>query len=174
MENPAYSCIRSLSSYFDDKTGFPVKAQERRGDFTKEDLFWDVLEAKTFVCCGCYMLKSQPFFENYPDRRIPEYDVGQNFQMLLPFLYRYKCPTIQREFYEVAVREESHSRRVLTKSERARRYKAFEQLVDDIAAICGIHDITSKRRLLWWKLRRRMDLMRSTGKQAMKLLRSRN
>ena len=31
LENPAYSCVRSLPSYFDDKTGLPAKAQERRG-----------------------------------------------------------------------------------------------------------------------------------------------
>lgn len=85
LENPAYSCVRSLASYVDGATGLPVKAQESRGDLTREDLFWDVLEGKTFVCCGCYMLKSRPFFEIYPDRGIPEYDVGQNFQMLLPF-----------------------------------------------------------------------------------------
>lgn len=172
LENPAYSCVRSLSSYFDDKTGLPVKEQERRGDLTKEDLFWDVLEAKTFVCCGCYMLKSRRFFEIYPNKKIPEYDVGQNFQMLLPFLYRYQCPTIRRELYAVAVREGSSSRRVLSKEEKAQRYEAFERLVDDIAAICGIEDSVSKRRLLRWKLRRRLELARNTGKryQALKAL----
>lgn len=165
LENPAYSCVRSLSSYFDGETGLPVKAQERRGDLTREDLFWDVLEARTFVCCGCYMLKSRRFFEIYPDRRIPEYDVGQNFQMLLPFLYRYRCPTIRRELYAVAVREESSSRRILPAEEKTRRYEAFERLVDDIAAICGIQDGESERRLLRWKLRRRLELARSTGRR---------
>ncbi len=164
LENPAYSCVRSLPSYFDDKTGLPAKAQERRGELAKEELFWDVLEGKTFVCCGCYMLKSQRFFEIYPEKRIPEYDVGQNFQMLLPFLYRYKCPTVQRELYEVAVREGSSSRRALSERERAERYEGFERLVDDIAAICAIQDKPSEKRLLQWKLRRRLDLARSTGK----------
>lgn len=172
LENPVYNCVRSLSSYFDDKTGLPVKREERQGDLTKEALFWDVLEAKTFVCCGCYMLKTRPFFEIYPDRRIPEYDVGQNFQMLLPFLYRHPCPTIRRELYEVAVRDKSSSRRTLTQEERLQRYRAFERLVDDVAAICGIQDHASKGRLLRWKLRRRLDLVRSTGRrcQTVKML----
>lgn len=172
LENPAYSCVRSLSSYFEDKTGLPVKREERPGDLTKKELFWDVLEAKTFVCCGCYMLKSEPFFEIYPNRRIPEYDVGQNFQMLLPFLHRYECPTILQELYEVAVREGSSSRRALTEEERIRRCKAFERLVDDIAAICGIQDYASKKRLLRWKLRRRLNLVRSAERryQAVKML----
>ncbi len=110
------------------------------------------------------MLKSQRFFEIYPEKRIPEYDVGQNFQMLLPFLYRYKCPTVQRELYEVAVREGSSSRRALSERERAERYEGFERLGDDIAAICAIQDKPSEKRLLQWKLRRRLDLARSTGK----------
>lgn len=163
LEHPAYHCVRSLSSYFDDKTGLPVKAQEQRGDLDNEDLFWDVLEGKTFVCCGCYMLRSRHFFEIYPERKIPEYDVGQNFQMLLPFLYRHKCPTLRRELYEVAVREGSHSRRALTVEEKVRQYRGFERLLDDIAAICGIRDRASKRRLLRWKLRRRLYLARSAG-----------
>lgn len=172
LENPSYNCVRSLSSYFDDKTGLPVKREEREGDLTKRELFWDVLEGKTFVCCGCYMLKSAPFFEIYPDRRIPEYDVGQNFQMLLPFLYHYECPTIRQELYEVAIREGSSSRRALTEEERVQRCKAFERLVDDIAAICGIQDRASKKRLLRWKLRRRLYLVQSAGRrcQTVKML----
>lgn len=57
------------------------------------------------------------FFEIYPDGRIPVYPVGQNFQMLLPFMYRYKCPTIEKELYGVAVRRGSHSRQILTREE---------------------------------------------------------
>ena len=83
-QHPQYQCVRSLSYYFDSKTGETRKAEEQRGDLSKEELFWDILEVKTFVCCGCYMIKSECFFEIYPGRRIPEYPVGQNFQMLLP------------------------------------------------------------------------------------------
>ena len=104
-QHPQYACVRSLSYYFDEETGTrSEKADEQRGDLKKLDLFWDILESKTFVCCGCYMLRTKAFFEVYPKRRIPEYDVGQNFQMLLPFMYRHQCPTIEEELYGVAVR----------------------------------------------------------------------
>ena len=103
--HPEYQCVRSLSYYFDEETGQrSEKADEQRGDLSKEELFWDILESRTFVCCGCYMLRTESFFAVYPDRRIPEYDVGQNFQMLLPFMYRHKCPTLQEELYGVAIR----------------------------------------------------------------------
>lgn len=165
LENPSYYCVRSLASYADEKTGILTKPEERRGDLKKEELFWDILEGKTFVCCGCYMLKSRPFFDIYPQRKIPEYPVGQNFQMLLPFLYRHKCPTIEKELYQVIIRQGSASRRDVTEKEKQQRYEAFERLVDEIALICCIEDKVSQKRLLRWKLLRRWDLARSSGKR---------
>ena len=82
-----YQCVRSLAYYYSMETGELLPADEKTGDLSREDLFWDILYFRTYVCCGCYMLRSEYFFNIYPERRIPEYDVGQNFQMLLPFMY---------------------------------------------------------------------------------------
>lgn len=153
---PEYQCVRSLSYYFSQETKERTKADEKTGDLLKEDLFWDILESKTFVCCGCYMLRTEKFFEIYPDRHIPEYehDIGQNFQMLLPFMYRHKCPTIQEHLYGVCVREGSHSRRKLTQEEEEKKFKGYEDLIDEIADICHIKDKASRKRILCWKARR--------------------
>lgn len=156
--HPEYHCVRSLSWYFDPESGERTAADEKRGDLKKEDLFWDILEGRTYVCCGCYMLRSRDFFEIYPDGRIPVYPVGQNFQMLLPFMYRYKCPTIEKELYGVAVRRGSHSRRILTREQTEKKYRAYERLVDEIADICQIEDPKFRKRIERWKLRRRMQL----------------
>lgn len=150
-----YRCVRTLPYYFLQETGLPAKADEHMGDLAKEDLFWDVLEFKTYVCCGCYMLRTDSFFEIYPERRIPEYDFGQNFQMLLPFLYYHKCPTIHEALYGVCVREDSHSRKKLTQSEAEQRIRDYEALVDEIVALCHITDRESKKRIAYWKLGRR-------------------
>lgn len=158
QSHPEYRCVRSLPRYFDSETGEDTKADEKEGNLSKEDLFWDILEIKTFVCCGCYMLKTKSFFEIYPERHIPEYDVGQNFQMLLPFMFRHKCPTLQEPLYMVRVRPESHSRRLLTRREEEKKYRDYELLVDEIAGICGIRDMASKRRIEIWKTRRRRAL----------------
>lgn len=154
--HPDYQCVRTLSYYFDQKTGDVTRADEQTGDLDKEDLFWDILESKTFVCCGCYMLRTKPFFEIYPNCHIPEYEhnVGQNFQMLLPFMYQHKCPTIRERLYGVCVREGSHSRKKLTQKEEERKYRDYERLIDEIADICGIRDAASKRHIEYWKARR--------------------
>ncbi len=162
--HPEYECVRSLSYYFNAETGErSEKADEQRGDLSKEDLFWDILEAKTFVCCGCYMLKAESFFAVYPDRRIPEYGVGQNFQMLLPFMYRHKCPTLCEELYGVAVRTGSHSRLPLTQEQEEKKYRDYEKLVDEIARICQIRDKEAKDRITCWKARRRYKIALKYG-----------
>lgn len=155
-EHPEYQCVRSLAYYFDQKTGEITCGDEKTGDLEKEELFWDILESKTFVCCGCYMLRTKPFFEIYPNNHIPEYqhNVGQNFQMLLPFMYQYRCPTIREQLYGVCVREGSHSRRKLTQKEEERKYRDYEKLIDEIADICQIQDNTSRKHIEYWKAKR--------------------
>ncbi len=154
-ENPRYQCVRSLAYYFEEGSQRRVPADEKTGDVSKEDIFWDILESRTYVCCGCYMLRAEKFFEIYPERRIPEYDVGQNFQMLLPFMYHYLCPTMTEKLYGVCVRKGSHSRRVLTEEEEKKKYRDYEKLIDEIALICHIGDEKSGDRIAYWKIKRR-------------------
>lgn len=153
-----YQCVRSLAYYYSMETGELLPADEKTGDLSREDLFWDILYFRTYVCCGCYMLRSEYFFNIYPERRIPEYDVGQNFQMLLPFMFYHQCPTIPEQLYGVCVREGSHSRTKLTKEEEYRKYRDYEQLVDEIAMICHIEDKASQKRITYWKAKRRYYL----------------
>ena len=154
-ENPRYQCVRSLAYYFEEGSQRRVPADEKTGDVSKEDIFWDILESRTYVCCGCYMLRAEKFFEIYPERRIPEYDVGQNFQMLLPFMYYYLCPTMTEKLYGVCVRKGSHSRRALTEEEEKKKYQDYEKLIDEIALICHIEDERSGDRIAYWKIKRR-------------------
>lgn len=150
-----YGAVRSLSYYLDAKNGERTKADERRGNLDNEKIFWDILNARTFVCCGCYMLRSEAFFDIYPERCIPVSDVGQNFQMLLPFMYHYRCYTIREELYGVTVRAGSHSRTYLTREQEIKKLQDYEILVDTIADICQIHDKESKKRILSWKMEQR-------------------
>lgn len=162
--NPHYQCVRSLSRYVDEE-GRPADPVEKRGDLKNERLFFPILEWKTFVCCGCYMLRTEKFFKIYPQRRISEYEVGQNFQMLLPFTYFYLCPTIPEELYVVYIRPESHSHRRLTEQGEERRDAAYEQMLDEIAALCRIRDKEELRRITFWKQWRRYVLYRKYGRK---------
>ena len=166
-EHPQYQAVRSLSYYFDWSTGKKCDLRDEPvGDLSREALFWDILEHRTFVCCGCYMLRTAAFFDVYPERRIPEYGVGQNFQMLLPMLYRHLCPTIPEELYGVAVREGSHSRIPLSQEQEEKKYAAYERLIDDVAMLCGMTDPAELGRIARWKVERRLLLAQKYGKKA--------
>ncbi|MCI8293174.1 MAG: glycosyltransferase family 2 protein [Hespellia sp.] len=166
IEHPNYHSVRSLMYYFAND-GSKANAAEKIGDLYEEHLFFDIMEHKTFVCCGCYMLRTEMFFSIYPERKIPEYPVGQNFQMLLPYMYRYKCYTIPEPLYGVRVRPDSHSRRPKTQEETEQQFKDFEDLIDEIRKICGIQNIRERIRILYWKMRRRQILAHRYGKKVM-------
>lgn len=155
---PQYQCVRTLPYYFKQETRDVIRAEENIGDYTREELFWDLLEYRTYVCCGCYMLRAEKFFEIYDKRHIPEYHVGQNYQMLLPFMFLHKCPTIPEKLYGVCVREGSHSRKNLTYEEEKQKDQEYEDMIDEIADICHIDDEASKKRMTYWKLKRRYAL----------------
>lgn len=162
--HPEYHCVRSLMEYVSNETGETIQCEESLGDLTKEDIFWDVLEWRTFCCSGCYMLKTEDFFQIYPSKRIPESIIGQNFQMLLPFLYHYKCPTIPEKLYRVYVRSDSHSRKMWTKAEEWRGVQRHVEVVNEIMQICGIEknpDIIDRVKL--WGLRQKRSTARTHG-----------
>lgn len=150
-----YNAVRSMPEYFDAATGETAKPRENIDDGKNENLFWEILENRSYVSCGCYMFKSAPFFNIYPNRKIPEYPVGQNFQMLLPYLYRYPCATVSKKLYSVRVHNNSHSVRQLNLLQTLRKLVYFEKLIDEVAETCGIHNEIDLRRINKWKMNRR-------------------
>lgn len=152
---PQYQCVRSLMEYRSYLTKERINTGEQLGNLEKEKIFWDVLEGKSFVCCGCYMLKTKPFFKIYPQRKIFESDAGQNFQMLLPFLFQYQCPTIPQKLYRVYIRPLSNSRKLHLEKEKLQLAWQFEKLIDEIVKVCGIQNKSSLCRIKLWKVRRK-------------------
>ena len=79
----------------------------------KQDLFYDCLFAKNgfYFTPGQYMARSEVFLERIPNRHIfEEAYSGQNWQMMLPVLYKKKCITLPEILYFVLVRRNSDSR----------------------------------------------------------------
>lgn len=57
-----------------------------------------------------YMVKSSCFLKALPSRKICESKIGQNWQMLLPITYFYKCGFLDEVLGYYIIRETSHSR----------------------------------------------------------------
>lgn len=119
------------------------KEVELRGITAKEEeersLFEDCLFGKNgfFFVPGAYMLDIQALKEvsNFDIYTNPE--AGQNWQLLLPVLHKYRCKTILKPYYNVVRRKESHSRMGLASFEEIERRKLtyYETQVETLKRI---------------------------------------
>jgi len=78
-----------------------------------ENWFEDCLLVKNNYqfCPGKYMAKMEIIDMTIPKRNIyTEKDAGQNWQIMLPLLYKRKCLVINQPLYSVVERKSSHSR----------------------------------------------------------------
>ena len=79
---------------------------------TIDNVFDDCLYCKNgfWYQPGGYMVRMTDVDKFIPNREIyTEKRAGQNWQMMLPLLYKNKCYTIKDRLYKVVVRESSHS-----------------------------------------------------------------
>ena len=147
--NEEYGFVRSdfyyvddLTNTRDDETGFKNNNEPY--------LFEKLMTGETYCMCGCYMVRTESFFKVCPDRRIESSPMGQNFQMLLPVAYFFRCGYIDEKLYGVVLHDDSHSRSFRTPGQILERLADFERLIDEIYACCGITD----RKLIRAKKRR--------------------
>lgn len=77
----------------------------------KGGLFEDCLmENQFYYVPGCYMTKRSVIEDVISDKEIFVNRGGQNWQMFLPILYKYKCYFIADALFSYLVRKSSHSR----------------------------------------------------------------
>ncbi len=103
---------RCLAEYLDSEN-FRVEAEIPRAATWSERLFEDCLFKTNgfWYCSGGYLArvsalkKTIPGLDIYTERR-----AGQNWQLLLPVLHKYKCATVPRVLYSIVCRTDSHSR----------------------------------------------------------------
>ena len=76
------------------------------------NLFYDCLfnTSGFYYVPGAYMIKMKALVKTNGLSIYTEKNAGQNWQLLLPILYSYRCLTIKETLYTVLVREASHSR----------------------------------------------------------------
>lgn len=84
-----------------------------RKDNTNGWFFEDlILEKDAVFACGSYMVRSDAFLETHPTKHIfDENGAGQNYQMLLPVLYKYECGFLPDVLYYIVISQKSHSHR---------------------------------------------------------------
>ena len=87
--HPEYSCVRVMANYVDEitMTKTPIAIQNK----SKEDLFEDFYywNNNIWAPAGSHMIRTAKLFSELTDRSIfTNKDGGQNYQLLLPVLYK--------------------------------------------------------------------------------------
>lgn len=149
--NPDVAMVRTFANILDEAT--LQKIGELGGEkYTKNrktDLFEDCLFGHNFYWYvpGDYMLRVNLLWENYPDRNIyisSKYG-GQNWQLMLPLLYKKECYTIEEYLYNIVARKDSHSRGTFkTIEENIKKYNEHRNIL--ITTLKSIGNMTNEER----------------------------
>lgn len=109
-----YAMVRTQENLLEDET-FKIigcNGKDASVEAERRVLFEDCLYCKNnfFFCSGAYMVEFQKLGNSTSLDIYTDKNAGQNWQLLLPLLYKYKCYTIKEPLYNVVVRLASHSR----------------------------------------------------------------
>lgn len=99
----------------------------------KENLFEDyLLNNQIWLQPGCFMIRTAAFLDSNPSRYIYPTRRGQDWQMLLPVLYKYKCGYIDEPLYNYYLHAGSMSD-VTNESpdDTIKKYEMYEELIVD-------------------------------------------
>lgn len=139
--NPQYGIVRTdFARLYDNApdviVGFGAQKYPNRW---KEDLFEDyLLSNQAWLQPGCFMVRMRDFLKANPERYIYPTRRGQDWQMLLPVFYRFKCGYIDEPLYQYFLREGSLSDASNeTYDDRIKKYEMYEELI--IATLNHIH-----------------------------------
>jgi len=113
LKNNKDTAIVRCNAYARDENNieeilYELKVQEEYQD--KKDIFEDCILIKGInAFSGVYMARFSKYKENNPDLYFYEGKQGQNWQLLLPVLYKNKCDYLDEFVYNYVIRKDSHS-----------------------------------------------------------------
>lgn len=110
IKHPDYGLVRTTANIIDEESGKIIGNLKPKKNKVKENLFEDLIfENDVWFAPGCYMVRTKAFLDSNPNCKIYNSRGGQNWQMLLPITYKYKCGFISKNLYDYYIRKDSHS-----------------------------------------------------------------
>lgn len=130
-KNKDYAYVRTDGMILDEANNKIKGYFAKNNDYKfKENLFLDfIMENNVWFAPGCYMVRTSDFIDVNPKKEIYSGRGGQNWQMILPLAYKYKCGYIDEALYIYVVRNDSHSRNVNTLREQIKRCNEHEEIL---------------------------------------------
>jgi glycosyltransferase involved in cell wall biosynthesis len=125
----------------EDNVTLKVKDLKRVEPSGEDNMFLDLIMEKNVVYTpGVYLVRREAFLDAIPTRQIYESSVGQNWQLLLPIAYKYKCGYIKDELFSYVIRDDSHSRKEKTLSQELEKLKSHNELLLYLLNDMGLGD----------------------------------
>ena len=111
-------------------TPFSLLGKKAKNEESRS-LFDDCLLGKNgfYFCPGAYMVRTDALRSSTQLPIYTEKDAGQNWQLMLPVLYNYKCSTILEPLYNVVERLTSHSRAKKTYEKSRQRIETYRRTI---------------------------------------------
>ncbi len=147
--SPDFAMVRTQEQIVEDDTfktigynGLDIKEEE------DASLFYDCLFQRNgyYFCPGAYMVRVAALAETTNLAIFTAKDAGQNWQLMLPILYKYRCVSIREVLYSVVERRTSHSRGQYQGYERSlQKFAVYEQTI--LETLYRINEMSSEERL---------------------------
>lgn len=109
-ENKQYGLVRTDAYLLNEESiEKPVEfASGKKSNRFNKNIFEDIITENSYIFDGCYMIRTSAFLDVNASREIYDSRAGQNWQMLLPITYKYKCGYIDEPLYNYVIRSDSH------------------------------------------------------------------
>lgn len=148
-----YGMVRCQSHLIDECSGNVLKLfGGNRDEFESFQLFEDCLLDRNgfYFPPGAYMIKTEALKKSSKFPIYTSHEAGQNWQLMLPILYHYRCRTIPKPLFNVLNRSDSHSRSQLKYQNFRERRIVFKTTI--LETLNRIRDITETDLIHYSKL----------------------
>ena len=127
-EHPDVGMVRNNGIVMDADKGVVLSHSARETDKCQKSIFEELFLDLTYCYAGCYMIRSELFWQCYPQRQIPVSPEGQNLQLLLPPASRTECGYIDETLHTYCRRSSGHSSMERSYQDNLRRMENFTAL----------------------------------------------
>jgi len=132
-----------------------IAIRQRKKPKGKDTLFEDLIIGKNApVISGAYMLRSSCFLDVNPSRSIlSPREWGQNYQLLIPISYKYKCGYLEEVLYTYVMRQDSHWHTILILpfEEAKKRFDVGRYILRNIIESMNIPNKSYYMKLIEWR-----------------------
>ncbi|MBN2835134.1 MAG: glycosyltransferase family 2 protein [Candidatus Delongbacteria bacterium] len=144
-ENKKYGLVRTDGHVVnEDNLKTIVRFCSRKNkDRFKENLFEDYIICRnSWLMPGCYMLRVSALMYSNPNLYIYPSRYGQNWQIILPILYHFKCGYIDDSLFIYILRKNSHSNsfKGASYSKEKNKLHGYKDIIDNTIKNMKIQD----------------------------------